>query len=54
VATQVTAAEQAGLLVESVKEIRVGVELTEPFAKSAEFYRRWDGLPIALVVRARK
>jgi len=26
----------------------------EPFEKSDDFYRRCDGLPIALVVRARK
>jgi hypothetical protein len=37
-----------------VHEVRVGVELREPFPKSEDFYRRWDGLPIVLVVRARK
>jgi malonyl-CoA O-methyltransferase len=54
VATQVDAAKCAGLRVETVHEVRVGVELREPFAKSEDFYRRWDGLPIVLVVRARK
>jgi hypothetical protein len=32
----------------------VGAELREPFADSEDFYRRWDGLPIVLVVRASK
>jgi hypothetical protein len=32
----------------------VGIELTERFAKSAAFYRRWHGLPLVLVVRAEK
>jgi malonyl-CoA O-methyltransferase len=44
----------AGLAMEAVREIRVGIELTEPFAGSVEFYRRWYGLPLVLVVRARK
>jgi SAM-dependent methyltransferase len=44
----------AGLATEAVHEIRVGIELTESFAGSAEFYRRWYGLPLVLVVRARK
>jgi malonyl-CoA O-methyltransferase len=54
VAAQIDAAKSAGLRVETVYEVRVGVELREPFAKSEDFYRRWDGLPIVLVVRARK
>jgi ubiquinone/menaquinone biosynthesis C-methylase UbiE len=54
VPAQLAAARQAGLKIESVHEIRVGIELREPFTKSEEFYRRWDGLPIALVVKARK
>ena len=53
-ATVLEAAKSAGLRVETVHEVRVGVELREPFAKSEEFYRRWDGLPIVLVVKARK
>lgn len=51
---QIEAANAAGLRLETVHEVRVGGELCEPFAKSEEFYRRWDGLPIVLVVRARK
>lgn len=54
VATQLDAAAAAGLRVEAAHEVRVGVELREPFAKSEEFYRRWDGLPIVLIVRAQK
>jgi malonyl-CoA O-methyltransferase len=51
---QVAAARQEGLQVECVHEIRIGIEMREPFAKSEDFYRRWDGLPIALVVKAHK
>jgi ubiquinone/menaquinone biosynthesis C-methylase UbiE len=54
VAAQIGAAQRAGLRVESVHEVRVGVELREPFARSEDFYRRWEGLPIVLVVSARK
>jgi SAM-dependent methyltransferase len=48
------AAAAAGLALDVMHEVRVGVELREPFAKSEQFYRRWDGLPIVLIVRARK
>jgi malonyl-CoA O-methyltransferase len=48
------AAARAGLTIEAVHEVRVGEELREPFANSDEFYHRWAGLPIVLVVRARK
>jgi malonyl-CoA O-methyltransferase len=51
---QRVAAEAAGLTVEVVHEVRVGVELKEPFPESEEFYRRWQDLPIVLIVRARK
>jgi ubiquinone/menaquinone biosynthesis C-methylase UbiE len=54
VASQRVAATAAGLAVEIVKEVRVGFELQEEFPKSNAFYRRWHGLPIVLVVRARK
>jgi SAM-dependent methyltransferase len=54
VSTQIDAAEAAGLRIETVHEVRVGIELCEPFAKSEDFYRNWDGLAIVLVVRARK
>jgi ubiquinone/menaquinone biosynthesis C-methylase UbiE len=53
-ALQRLAAEAAGLTVDVVHEVRVGVELKESFPKSEEFYRRWQDLPIVLVVKARK
>jgi ubiquinone/menaquinone biosynthesis C-methylase UbiE len=53
-AEQRGAAAAAQLTIDIVHEVRVGVELREPFAKSEEFYRRWHGLPIVLIVRARK
>jgi ubiquinone/menaquinone biosynthesis C-methylase UbiE len=52
--SQTEAAAAAGLTIEIIREIRVGIELREAFPKSEAFYRRWDGLPIVLVVRARK
>jgi ubiquinone/menaquinone biosynthesis C-methylase UbiE len=52
--SQKQAAAAANLTVEVVHEVRVGVELREPFRNSEEFYRRWAGLPIVLVVRAQK
>jgi ubiquinone/menaquinone biosynthesis C-methylase UbiE len=50
--SQKKAAAAANLTIDVVRELCVGRELTEPFANSDEFYRRWDGLPIALVIRA--
>jgi ubiquinone/menaquinone biosynthesis C-methylase UbiE len=54
VAAQQRAAAAASLQIEIIREVRVGVELTEPFEGSEPFYRQWHGLPIVLVVRARK
>jgi ubiquinone/menaquinone biosynthesis C-methylase UbiE len=54
VASQTQAIALAGMRIESLHEVRVGQELREPFAHSEGFYRRWDGLPIVLVVRAQK
>jgi malonyl-CoA O-methyltransferase len=54
VALQQEAAAAANLTIDIVHEVRVGIELQEQFPKSEEFYRRWDGLPIVLIVRARK
>ena len=48
------AAAAVNLHIDIFQEVRVGVELTEPFPGSEEFYRRWNGLPIALIVRAHK
>jgi SAM-dependent methyltransferase len=54
VAAQLEAVAAAGMRVDAVHEVRVGIELREPFERSEDFYRRWDGVPIVLVVRARK
>ncbi|HEU4590685.1 MAG TPA: class I SAM-dependent methyltransferase [Steroidobacteraceae bacterium] len=48
------AALEAGLEVDVFRELRAGIELDESFAGSEEFYRRWAGTPIVLVVRARR
>jgi malonyl-CoA O-methyltransferase len=45
------AATAAGLQLALSHEIRVGRELQEPFEGSAEFYRRWHGLAVVLVLR---
>jgi ubiquinone/menaquinone biosynthesis C-methylase UbiE len=52
--SQGRAAAAANLTVEVVHEVRVGFELQELFPNSAHFYQRWHGLPIVLIVRARK
>jgi len=52
--SQREAARAANLTVEVIQDIHVGVELNEAFPKSDAFYRQWQGLPIALIVRARK
>jgi ubiquinone/menaquinone biosynthesis C-methylase UbiE len=54
VAAQIEALKVAGLRVETLHEVRVGIDLREPFEKSEEFYRNCAGLPIVLVVRACK
>jgi malonyl-CoA O-methyltransferase len=48
------AAVAAGLTIVATRELRVGVELDEPFSGSDEFYGRWQGLPLVLVVSARR
>lgn len=48
------AAAAVALTVETTHEVRAGEELREPFSGSEDFYRRWQGLPLVLVVRARK
>jgi malonyl-CoA O-methyltransferase len=45
---------EANLKLEVLHEVRVGMDLKEEFPKSDEFYRRWHGLPIVLIVRAYK
>ncbi len=54
VESQRQAAAAADLTIDVVREIRAGIELQEEFPNSAAFYRRWHGLPLVLVVRARK
>jgi ubiquinone/menaquinone biosynthesis C-methylase UbiE len=54
VSVQKAAALEAGLQCEAVTELRVGIEITESFPGSESFYRQWHGLPLVLVVRARK
>ncbi|HVS75879.1 MAG TPA: class I SAM-dependent methyltransferase [Steroidobacteraceae bacterium] len=54
VAAHARAAAAAGLAIEGIREVRVGFELREAFPGSAQFYRRWHGLPIVLAVRMRK
>jgi ubiquinone/menaquinone biosynthesis C-methylase UbiE len=44
----------AGLTVETVRELRMGMELTEAFPGSERVYRDWHGVPVVLIVRARK
>ena len=48
------AAHEAGLTLESIEELRVGLEFREVFPSSEAFYERWHGVPLAFVVRARK
>jgi malonyl-CoA O-methyltransferase len=51
---QQDAAAAAGLKIETIAEVRVGMELTEAFRGSERIYTDWHGLPVVLVVRARK
>jgi malonyl-CoA O-methyltransferase len=48
------AAAAAGLELELSREVRVGLELREPFEGSDEFYSRWHGLALVLALRMRK
>jgi ubiquinone/menaquinone biosynthesis C-methylase UbiE len=52
--SQRDAAVAAGLEIQAVAEVRVGLELTEAFRGSERIYRDWHGLPVVLVVRACK
>jgi len=53
VAAQELSVAAAGLTLEAIAEVRVGIELQERFAGCEEFYDRWHGLPLVLVMRAR-
>lgn len=53
-ACQEQALSAAGMSVETFREIRMGMELNEPFPGSERAYRNWHGVPVVLIVRARK
>jgi malonyl-CoA O-methyltransferase len=53
-ACQQDAMAAAGLTVETVRELRMGVELNEAFPGSDQAYRQWYGVPVVLIVRACK
>jgi malonyl-CoA O-methyltransferase len=44
----------AGLTVETVRELRMGMEVNEAFPGSEQAYREWYGVPIVFIVRACK
>ncbi len=48
------AAAAAGLIIDTVVELRVGVEVDAPRPQACAAVRQWQGLPVVLVVRARK
>lgn len=48
------AAKDCGLFIDTISEIRAGIELQEAFEGSKQFYERWHGLPLVLIVRARR
>jgi malonyl-CoA O-methyltransferase len=52
VARHVAALDAAGFSSIDLFEVRAGIELTEEFPGSAQFYRAWHGTPLVLVVRA--
>ncbi|HEY2679205.1 MAG TPA: class I SAM-dependent methyltransferase [Steroidobacteraceae bacterium] len=51
---QKEAMSTAGLTVDTVRELRMGMELNERFPGSEKVYRQWYGVPVVLVVRACK
>jgi ubiquinone/menaquinone biosynthesis C-methylase UbiE len=53
-ASQLEAASAANLSLEVVRELHVGIEFQEAFQDSDAFYRRYHGLPLLLIVRARR
>ncbi|HEY0938968.1 MAG TPA: class I SAM-dependent methyltransferase [Steroidobacter sp.] len=54
VSEQREAIEAANLTLEVVQELRAGMDCQESFPGSDTFYRQWHGLPLVLIVRARK
>jgi ubiquinone/menaquinone biosynthesis C-methylase UbiE len=53
-ACQQQAMAAVGLEVETVREVRMGIELNEVFPGSQQAYRQWHGVPVVLIVRVRK
>lgn len=53
-ACQEDALSAAGMTVETFREIRMGIELNEAFPGSERIYQDWQGVPVVLIVRARK
>jgi ubiquinone/menaquinone biosynthesis C-methylase UbiE len=51
---QLEAMAATGLTVETVRELRMGIELNEAFPGSEQVYRKWYGVPVVLIVRAHK
>jgi hypothetical protein len=51
---QQEAMDAAGLTVETITELRMGMELNEAFPGSERAYREWYGVPVVLIVRALK
>jgi malonyl-CoA O-methyltransferase len=54
VARHLAALEASGFSSIDLCEVRAGIELTDEFPGSAQFYRAWHGTPLALVVRANR
>jgi ubiquinone/menaquinone biosynthesis C-methylase UbiE len=52
--SQQEAMAATGLVVEAVQELRMGIELNEIFPGSDKAYRQWYGVPVLLIVRAKK
>jgi malonyl-CoA O-methyltransferase len=48
------ALQAAGFEIEALRELRVGIEFTPAFNGSATLYQRHHGVPLLLLVRARK
>jgi ubiquinone/menaquinone biosynthesis C-methylase UbiE len=51
---QQEAMDAAGLTVETITELRMGMELNAAFPGSERAYREWYGVPVVLIVRALK
>jgi malonyl-CoA O-methyltransferase len=51
---QIEAITAAGLTLQAVDQLRVGIEFREPLSDGGEFQRRWHGLPLLLILLASK